>query len=171
MFQAAWRLDCPRGHFTLSSAPTTTRHDNTLDSRTNLPKRSPQAFLPQRGKRGKRGWRKLHIGVTGEGEIVAQVLTDSNVGDAKAGVELIEQVEGDIKSVTGDAACDTAAVYDAVGARGAIAVEKGARIRSRIRSQDQIQRLSQPRESLGSRLLQLIRIASGSAAVPRGWIS
>jgi hypothetical protein len=74
------------------------------------------------GKRGKRGWRKLHIGVNGEGEIVAQVLTDGNVDDAKTGVELIEQVEGDIKSVTGDAACDTAAVYDAVGARGAIAV-------------------------------------------------
>jgi hypothetical protein len=71
------------------------------------------------GKRGKRGWRKLHIGVNGDGEIVTQVLTDSNVDDAKTGVELIEQVEGDIKCVIGDAAYDTTGIYDAAGARGA----------------------------------------------------
>ncbi|MFT7543227.1 MAG: hypothetical protein ACI9K5_004214 [Gammaproteobacteria bacterium] len=33
------------------------------------------------GKRGKRGWRKLRIGVNGAGEIVAQILTDGNVDD------------------------------------------------------------------------------------------
>ncbi|MCP4093647.1 MAG: IS5 family transposase, partial [Planctomycetes bacterium] len=71
------------------------------------------------GNRGKRGWRKLHIGVNGAGEIVAQVLTNGNVDDAKIGVELIEQVEHDIKCVIGDTAYDTAAIYDAAGARGA----------------------------------------------------
>jgi hypothetical protein len=71
------------------------------------------------GKRGKRGWRKLHIGVNGAGEIVAQVLTDGNVDDAKTGVELIEQVEGDIGTLIGDAAYDTAGIYAAAGARGA----------------------------------------------------
>ena len=71
------------------------------------------------GKRGKRGWRKLHIGVNGEGEIVAQVLTDSNVDDAKTGLDLIEQVGDDIKEVIGDAAYDTSAIYEASGARGA----------------------------------------------------
>ncbi len=71
------------------------------------------------GKRGKRGWRKLHIGVNGAGEIVAQVLTDGNVDDAKTGVELIEQVEDGIKCVIGDPAYDTAAIYAAAGARGA----------------------------------------------------
>jgi hypothetical protein len=71
------------------------------------------------GKRGKRGWRKLHIGVTGEAEIVAQVLTDGNADDAKTGIELIEQVEGDIKCVIGDAAYDTTGIYDAADARGA----------------------------------------------------
>ncbi len=74
------------------------------------------------GKRGKRGWRKLHIGVNGAGEIVAQVLTDGNVDDAKTGVELIEQVEDDIACVTGDAAYDTAAIYAASGTRGAAVV-------------------------------------------------
>ncbi|MFT5199793.1 MAG: hypothetical protein ACI87O_002466 [Planctomycetota bacterium] len=71
------------------------------------------------GKRGKRGWRKLHIGVNGAGEIVAQVLTDGNVDDANTGVELIEQVEDGIKCVIGDTAYDTAAIYDAAGVRGA----------------------------------------------------
>ena len=71
------------------------------------------------GKRGKRGWRKLHIGVNGAGEIVAQVLTDANVDDAKTGLDLIEQVEDDIKEVIGDAAYDTSAIYEAAGARGA----------------------------------------------------
>ncbi len=70
------------------------------------------------GKRGKRGWKKLHIGVNGDGEIVAQVLTDGNVDDAKTGVDLIEQVEGGIKCVIGDRAYDTAAIYAAAGARG-----------------------------------------------------
>ena len=71
------------------------------------------------GKRGKRGWRKLHIGVNGDGEIVAQVLTDGNVDDAKTGALLIEQVEGDIQEIIGDAAYDTSAIYEAAGARGA----------------------------------------------------
>ncbi len=67
------------------------------------------------GKRGKRGWRKLHIGVKGAGDIVAQVLTDGNVDDAKMGVKLIEQAADSIKCVIGDTAYDTAAIYDAVG--------------------------------------------------------
>ena len=71
------------------------------------------------GKRGKRGWKKLHIGVNGKGEIVAQVLTDGNADDAKTGLELIEQVGGDIACLIGDAAYDTAAIYEAAGGRGA----------------------------------------------------
>jgi hypothetical protein len=74
------------------------------------------------GKWGKRGWRKFHIGVNGVGEIVAQFLTDGNVDDAKTGMELIEQVEGDIGTLIGDAAYDTAAIYDAGDARGAAVV-------------------------------------------------
>lgn len=44
------------------------------------------------GKKGKRGWKKLHLGVDRAGLIVAQVLTDSNVDDANTGVDLIRQV-------------------------------------------------------------------------------
>jgi len=35
------------------------------------------------GKKGKRGWKKLHLGVDRKGVIVAQVLTDRNVDDAR----------------------------------------------------------------------------------------
>jgi len=71
------------------------------------------------GGKGKRGWKKLHLGVDRSGAIIAQVLTDGTADDAKTGLDLIEAVEGDIASLVGDAAYDTVAVYDAAGARGA----------------------------------------------------
>ena len=71
------------------------------------------------GGKGKRGWKKLHLGVDRSGAIVVQLLTDGTADDAKTGLELIEAVEGDITRVVADAAYDTVAVYDAAGARGA----------------------------------------------------
>jgi IS5 family transposase len=71
------------------------------------------------GGRGKRGWRKLHLGVDADGVIVAQVLTDSCVDDACTGVAIIEHVPGELGCVTADAAYDTHDVYDAATARGA----------------------------------------------------
>jgi hypothetical protein len=37
------------------------------------------------GGRGRRGWKKLHLGVDRSGVIVAEVLTDGDVNDAKTG--------------------------------------------------------------------------------------
>lgn len=74
------------------------------------------------GGRGKRGWRKLHLGVDADGTIVAQVLTDSCVDDACAGVAIIEHVPGELECVTADAAYDTHEVYEAATARGAAVV-------------------------------------------------
>ena len=71
------------------------------------------------GGHGKRGWKKLHLGVDRSGVIVAQALTDAHVDDATTAVNLIPAVDGDISSVTADAAYDTIAVYEAAGARGA----------------------------------------------------
>jgi IS5 family transposase len=71
------------------------------------------------GGRGKRAWKKLHIGVDRSGLIVAEVLTDGNADDAKTALNLINEVEGDIASFTADAAYDTIAIYDAAAARGA----------------------------------------------------
>ena len=71
------------------------------------------------GGHGKRGWKKLHLGVDRSGVIVAQALTDAHVDDATTAVNLIPAVDGDISSVTAAAAYDTIAVYEAAGARGA----------------------------------------------------
>ena len=71
------------------------------------------------GGKGKRGWKKLHLGVDRCGVIVAQVLTDSNVDDARTGLDLIEQVAGKVACITADPAYDTIAIYDAALARGA----------------------------------------------------
>ncbi len=71
------------------------------------------------GGRGKRAWKKLHLGVDRSGVIVAEVLTDGNADDAKTALHLIDEVEGDIASFTADAAYDTRAIYDAGAARGA----------------------------------------------------
>ncbi len=71
------------------------------------------------GGRGKRGWRKLHLGVDQSGQILAQVLTDSSGDDAKTGVEIIKATKGKLFSVTGDAAYDTMAIYEQAGSLGA----------------------------------------------------
>ena len=74
------------------------------------------------GGRGKRGWKKLHVGVDRSGVIIAHALTDANVDDATTAIDLIEAVGGNLASVTADAAYDTVAVYDTAGARGATVV-------------------------------------------------
>jgi IS5 family transposase len=74
------------------------------------------------GGKGKRGWKKLHLGVDRAGIIVAQVLTPGNADDAAQVPELLHAIEGDIVSITADAAYDTIAVYDAAKARGAKAI-------------------------------------------------
>ena len=74
------------------------------------------------GGHGRRGWKKLHLGVDRSGVIVAQALTDEHLDDATVGVTLIDAVDGNILSVTADAAYDTLAVYRAAMARGATVV-------------------------------------------------
>ncbi len=71
------------------------------------------------GARGKRGWRKLHLGVDAAGVIVAQTLTDGNADDATTGIQLIDDVTDDIALITADTAYDTLAIYDAAAGRGA----------------------------------------------------
>ena len=74
------------------------------------------------GGHGKRGWKKLHLGVDRSGVIVAHALTEATVDDATTAIELIEAVDGDLASVTADAAYDTVAFYEAASARGATVV-------------------------------------------------
>ena len=74
------------------------------------------------GGRGRRGWKKLHLGVDRSGVIVARALTEASVDDATTGITLIEAVDGALGRVTADAACDTVGFYEAAGARGATVV-------------------------------------------------
>ncbi len=74
------------------------------------------------GGKGKRGWRKLHLGVDGSGVIVAQVLTDGNADDAATVPDLLGQFEGELSGFVADAAYDSRAVYDAATQRGAVVV-------------------------------------------------
>ncbi len=71
------------------------------------------------GGRGKRAWKKLHLGVDRSGVIVAEALTHGSADDARTALDLIDEVEGDIVSFTADAAYDTIAIYDAAAARSA----------------------------------------------------
>jgi hypothetical protein len=71
------------------------------------------------GGSGKRGWRKLHIGVDATGRIQTQVLTKSNVDDATTGIKIIKKAKGKLSSVTADPAYDTVGFYDAAKSRGA----------------------------------------------------
>ena len=79
------------------------------------------------GRRGKRGWKRLHVEVDQSGVIVAHVLTEATVDDATTAITLIGAVHGDVANVTADTAYDTIAFYDAASARGATVVVPAAK--------------------------------------------
>ncbi len=85
------------------------------------------------GGRGRRGWKKLHLGVDRSGVIVAETLTDGDFNDAKTGLALIDNVEGDIEILTADSAYDSLAIYTAGAARGADVVVPPSKSATRSR--------------------------------------
>ena len=70
------------------------------------------------GGRGRRGWRKLHLGVDQSGVIRVHTLTEETGDDATTGLDLLNVVEGPLVCVTADAAYDTVAVYETARAAG-----------------------------------------------------
>jgi hypothetical protein len=65
--------------------------------------------------RARRSWRKLHIAVDADAcEIVACVLTDDAAADGGEVPVLLQQVEGEIASVTADGAYDGDPVYQVI---------------------------------------------------------
>jgi hypothetical protein len=74
------------------------------------------------GRHGRRGWKKLHLGVDRSGVIVAQTLTEATADDATTALDLINAVAGTLASVSADAAYDTVAVYATAAARNATVV-------------------------------------------------
>jgi Transposase DDE domain len=70
------------------------------------------------GGRDRRTWRKLHLAVDPDsGAILACELTDKDEGDPTQVEPLLDQVTGDIASVTADGAYDGDPVYRAVAKR------------------------------------------------------
>ena len=74
------------------------------------------------GGRGRRGWRKLHLGVDQSGAILVHTLTEATGDDATTALDLLTAVEGPLVRITADAAYDTVAVYETATARGATVV-------------------------------------------------
>jgi hypothetical protein len=69
------------------------------------------------GIRSRRRWRKLHLGIDAvTHEIVASELTPDDVGDVTEIPALLDQIDGEVASVTADGAYDGEVVYDAVAA-------------------------------------------------------
>ena len=79
------------------------------------------------GGRGRRGWRKLHLGVDQSGVIRVHTLTEATGDDAITAIDLLTAVKGPLVRVTADAAYDTVAVYETARARGATVVVPPAR--------------------------------------------
>jgi hypothetical protein len=78
------------------------------------------AWQEEKHGRAPRSWLKLHIALNAAtGEIVAHALTDKDADDAAQLPVLLEQVEGEIGSVTADGAYDGEPSYAAVAARQA----------------------------------------------------
>ena len=67
----------------------------------------------------RRRWRKLHLGIDGDGCIIASALTDSSSDDAYVGLSILEQIEGTITQFAADGAYDTRPMYEALAASGA----------------------------------------------------
>jgi DDE family transposase len=68
--------------------------------------------------RARRSWRKLHLALdAGTGEIVASTLTGDEADDAGQVPDLLEQVEGEVASVTAAGAHDGEPVHHAVESR------------------------------------------------------
>jgi hypothetical protein len=53
------------------------------------------------GGRGRRAWKKLHLGVGRSGAIVAEVLTDGDAHDSNTALDLIDEID-DVASFTAD---------------------------------------------------------------------
>ena len=79
------------------------------------------------GGRGRRGWRKRHLGVDQSGAILVHTLTEATGDDATTALDLLIAVEGPLVRITADAASDTVALYETATARGATVVIPPAR--------------------------------------------
>src|ERR671921_270254 len=75
-------------------------------------------LIEKHGTSKRRSWRKLHIGMDANtGQIVAAELTTNDADDGSQVGPLLDQLDGQIASFTGDGAYDQEGVYASVAAR------------------------------------------------------
>ena len=75
-------------------------------------------LIEKHGTKTRRSWRKLHLGRDADtGQIVAATLTTHDVDDGSQVDPLLDQVDGQIASFTGDGAYDQEDVYASVAER------------------------------------------------------
>src|SRR4051812_27895917 len=75
-------------------------------------------LVEKHGTRTRRAWRKMHVGTDADtGQIVAATLTTHDVDDGSQVGPLLDQVDGQIASFTGDGAYDQDGVYASVAER------------------------------------------------------
>ena len=87
----------------------------------------PRTNAAKHGGRGRRGWRKLHLGVDQSGVIRVHTLTEATSDDATTALDLLTAVDGPLVRITADAASDTVAIDETARARGATVVVPPAR--------------------------------------------
>ena len=76
----------------------------------------------QHGISKRRTWRKLHLAVDeATGEILSSVVTDNSCHDSEVLGELLDEIDEPISQVDADGAYDTAACYDYIEERDAVA--------------------------------------------------
>ena len=85
------------------------------------------------GGKGRRGWKRLHLGVDAAGVIVAQSLTDGSAHDASEGLGLLASVKQEVATLTGDGAYDSVAIYKAANTRGARVVVPPSKVAEKPR--------------------------------------
>ena len=110
-----------RGRAFARRQPRAARHDGPvhviLDS-TGLQMFGQGEWDAEEHGRTPRRWRKLHLAVDAQtGEIVAHILTDTDVGDITAVPSLLATVEGPVASLIADGAYDGVSVYQAASLR------------------------------------------------------
>jgi hypothetical protein len=89
------------------------------------------------GERKRKRWRKLHLGVDEQGQILVSTLTESHAQDPSQVPELLSQIEREIARFIGDGMYDQAPVYAAVarhspGARVIVPPRKDAVVSSQV---------------------------------------
>jgi hypothetical protein len=66
------------------------------------------------GEKKRKAWKKLHLGVDDQGQIVTSTVTESQEQDPPQVPELLDQIDGDIERFVGDGIYDQEPVYTAV---------------------------------------------------------